>query len=58
MSSTIDRFQSCTMMMMRRRTIINDMIQEKWAIVHTSDVNLGDFLLSRDNQILKYTVSR
>ena len=26
--------------------------------VYSSDVNLGDFLLSRDNQILKYTVSR
>ena len=30
----------------------------KYIIVSTSDVNLGDFLLSRDNQILKYTVSR
>ena len=27
-------------------------------VLPTRDVNLGVFLLSRDNQILKYTVSR
>ena len=28
------------------------------SMVYIRDVNLGVFLLSRDNQILKYTVSR